>query len=115
MIGMAKGVAHISYPGGGFFLPVRTVSDREVLVRQVTDQLQASGQTQMLQVLIDEQRWLVHRGDGAPRPRCAGCGRALDRAYCCPADGTMARCMPCTFGDTAATAPHSVWRKRRTS
>ncbi len=102
MIGMSKGIAHVSFPGGGFFLPARSTQDRQMLVQQVTDRLRTSGH---VQVLVDDRRWLVRCEPGWSC--CRRCGGALPLACYSAADGAAPLCLWCTFGDAAETAaPH---------
>jgi len=47
---LANGIAHISYHGGGVFLPARTPYDRELMVDCVADLVPAKG---VIQVIVE--------------------------------------------------------------
>jgi len=69
-------VVHVSFAGGGIFLPNEGPADRQYLVDYVGHLLSSK---QTVQILRCEQRWLAERcGDYCC---CAGCGRAA-KAVC---------------------------------
>jgi hypothetical protein len=91
-----RGVAHISFAGGGVFLPARNPYDREILVEHVADRVRSKGE---LQVALDDHCWSVCMSDvGAS---CASCGAALDSACYSVANGLAAYCVRCAFGHPA--------------
>lgn len=92
---IANGVAHVSFPGGGLFLPARTPYDREMLVEHVVERAQAKGR---VQVLIDDRRWMVHLSRGDLAFRCARCGVFSDPACHCAAVGDDVFCAKCALG-----------------
>jgi hypothetical protein len=103
MTALAKGIAHVSSPGGGIFLPARTPYDRETLVEYVAHNVHAQGRGQ---VLVEEQRWLVDcRGVGRPPVSCTGCGHVLEAACCAATDAsTTPYCLKCAFATEAEAA-----------
>jgi hypothetical protein len=91
---LPKGVAHVSYRGGGCFLPVRTAYGRELLVEYVVDLVRTKG---LVQVLIDEGRWLAEAAMGRPAVDCVSCERPTQTR--CDHDGAGPYCVPCAFRD----------------
>jgi hypothetical protein len=75
MLGLAEGVAHVSYHGCSVFLLARSPHDREQLAAEV---IRESHLHDRVQVLLDDQRWLVHKLRRGACVRCAGCGRLTD-------------------------------------
>jgi len=102
MKGIAKGIAHLSYPGGGTFLPARNPYDRQLLAEHVADSVRIKGR---VQVLVDNQRWVVQDSRGPFATSCAGCGLAADSACYSAARGRRPYCVKCAFGSDAAFAP----------
>lgn len=94
MTGLANGIAHVSFPGGGAFLPARSPYDRQMLIEHVAHRLHAEGR---VQVLLDEQRWLVQSDRGAGAPHCAACACPVSVA-CYAATNGVAYCPKCAFG-----------------
>lgn len=92
MVTLPQGVAHVSYRGGGCFLPVRTPYGRELLVEYVSDLVHTKG---LLQVLIDGQRWFVRASTGCVSANCAQCGRALMSR--CDHEELAPHCLRCAF------------------
>ena len=95
-----KGIAHISFNGGGLFLPARNPYDREMLVEHVTDSVRSKGQ---LRVRVDNVFWSVLPSNGSPEAACEGCGGSLHSLSCSIADG-QDYCAKCAFGSAAQTA-----------
>src|SRR5437879_780667 len=87
MTGIAKGVAHVSFPGGGMFVPARSPYDRELLAEHVIDRVRLKGN---VQVLVDDERWLVHFLRGKGTVDCWRCGGAVDSICYCTADDAVA-------------------------
>ncbi len=99
------GVAHISFPGGGLVLPVRSPYDRQMLVEHVVDRVRSKGQ---IQVILDNRRWAVRLRDSTSAVSCSRCGYSVDAA-CYTAGNTnkAAHCVRCAFGDSSdALRPH---------
>ena len=89
-----RGIAHVSYAFGGIALPDRNPSDHDNLVREVKTRTQDNG---LVQILLEDQRWLVHARHGHPDD-CARCRLALNLA-CYPADDEKAPpvCVDCAL------------------
>ncbi len=113
MTALAKGVAHVSFPGGGIFLPARTPYDRETLMEYVTHTVHVNGR---VQVLVDDRRWLVRGRRGTAAGRCAGCDHFLDAACNTAEDpGTIDYCMNCAFAPKAESHLADSPRQRQAS
>lgn len=112
MTALAKGIAHISFPGGGTFLPLRSAYDRETLLEYVDDNVRSKGQ---VQILVDDQRWFVRCIRNPSGAGCSGCGHVLRCACYSAASAGTAYCVKCAFtpGEDEA-APRSE-RHCRTS
>lgn len=92
---LANGIAHVSFPGGGIFLPARDPYDRQTLIEHVTQRLRTKGR---VQVLVGSSRWTVRFNTATTRAACAACGQTPD-ALCCTSDGSdTAYCVPCALG-----------------
>jgi hypothetical protein len=99
---MAKGIAHLSFAGGGIILPARSPYDREVLVEHVLNRVHVKGR---VQVLVDERSWIVQLGDARRPLSCQHCGRRADSAcYFWAGDGARF-CVPCALGGDIVAAP----------
>jgi late competence protein required for DNA uptake (superfamily II DNA/RNA helicase) len=99
---LSKAIAHVSFPGGGMFLPARSPYDRQILVEHIADRVRSKGH---VQVLLDEQRWMVHLNRGAGRTCCSHCGDTGDSAcYRTPEDG-VAYCLTCALGTVSKPTP----------
>ncbi|HVM95845.1 MAG TPA: hypothetical protein VMT89_05620 [Candidatus Acidoferrales bacterium] len=96
MIGLSPGVAHVSYKGGGLCLPARSPYDRQLLAEQVVYCTRTKG---LVQVLINDDRWLVHPPTAGPSNGCFECGQRLDTAWHAPALGQSACCSRCALDD----------------
>jgi len=95
-----KGIAHISFSGGGVFLPARNPYDRDMLVEHITDSVRSKGQ---LRVRVDNMFWSVLPSTRSPDAACNGCGGILHSLCCSVADGAE-YCAKCAFGSEAQTA-----------
>jgi hypothetical protein len=111
MMALAKGIAHISFPGGGTFLSVRGPYDRELLIEHVAHRVRAKGR---VQVLIDDQRWLIDPVIGQRSGACAGCGHSVD-AVCSTPDAGVAYCVRCAFAPPVEPAPAGDEQLQRVS
>ena len=109
---LSKGVAHVSFSGGGIFLPARDPYDRQILMEHVTHHVGVGGEAQ---VLVDGQRWLVRLRSGHCSSCCFTCGCIPQPACYAAADGGAACCMQCAFGCTSEPLPtHHELRTRAT-
>jgi hypothetical protein len=100
--GVSKnGVAHVSFAGGGVFVPAHEPYDRQVLIELVNDRVQAKGQ---VQVLVDDLRWMVFPSDGWLAVRCSHCGTALHSACYCSSNRRAVYCVACAFGGPRPSA-----------
>jgi hypothetical protein len=106
---MRNGIAHISYRGGGLFVPARTPYDRQLLVEQVVERVRTKGQ---VQVLVDDQRWMVYSSGGAAPLCCAGCGLSHTSACYSAVLDEAAFCVKCAFG-TGSAEPAPGSRRQR--
>ncbi len=107
MAAVSDGIAHISFRGGGLFVPVRTPYDRQLLVEQVLERAQTKGE---VQVLVDNQRWMVQSRGGALPARCSRCGSRCHSVCYSAAIRDAAICVDCalgTGGDDAPVTPQS--------
>src|SRR5262245_1584929 len=86
-----KGIAHITFTGGGFFVPAHNPYDREMLVEHITNSVRTKGQ---LSVRVDDLFWSVLPGNSSPASECDGCGSALQSLTCSAVDGA-AYCAKC--------------------
>jgi hypothetical protein len=94
--GLMKGIVHVSFPGGGLFLPARTPYDRQTLVEHVKDRARVKGQ---VQVLVSDHRWIVRFNEEAGEVVCCACGHASESACSSSANGDGVYCVTCAFGD----------------
>lgn len=95
MNGLAKGIAHVSFAGGGAFLPVRCAYDRQMLIEHVGDRARAKGH---VQVLLGNQRWIVRRSRDRSAAPCAVCGGGA-RSVCSTSGLTdVVYCLHCALG-----------------
>ena len=110
MSAMANGIAHISFVGGGVFLPARSPYDRQLLAEHVGERVQAKGQ---VQVLMGDRRWIVRRNRGALVARCTRCG--MPAATACYSRGCeeVCYCVACAFGDDMDPVPLPRVAERR--
>lgn len=97
---IVDGVVHVSFPGGGVFLPARSVADRDRVQAAVQDQMRV---TDRVQVLTGGQRWVVRRVPATRPVECHSCGTVTDSA--CFGNGVIF-CVPC-----ALTAPDETQRR----
>ena len=101
MDAIATGIAHVSFAGGGTFLPTRTPYQRQMLVEHVLQCVRANGQ---VQVLVDDQRWMVYLRGGALTVCCSRCGHSLGSAVYSTGDATEAYCGECALGGKQGNA-----------
>jgi hypothetical protein len=109
MMELASGIAHVSFLGGGIFLPARDPYDRQTLIEHVTQRLHAKGQ---VQVLVDNHRWMVQAGATYRTATCAACGQAVDAACFSNMSNGAAYCVHCALGGpTRAEQLDQEWRQ----
>jgi hypothetical protein len=95
---MTSGIAHISFPGGGFILSARTPYDRQIFIEHVLDRVHVMGE---LRVLLDDQRWLVRAQRSRPIIPCTHCGATV-QLTCYSAASGLPFCMSCAFSSDRA-------------
>lgn len=100
MTGLLNGIAHVSFLGGGIVLPARNPYDRQVLVEHVVDRVRKKGR---VQVLVDDQRWMVHLDRNPGALACARCADSLGAACYAAGSGGAAYCVECAFGTNVAS------------
>lgn len=107
---LARGIAHVSFSGGGVFLPARDPYDRQTLIEHVMQRVRAKGR---VQVLVDSQRWTVQRSLPTLGTTCAACGQAADVACYSNASSSVAYCPCCALGVPLRSEPirHEEWRR----
>ena len=98
---LLKGIVHLSFPGGGMFLPARTPYDWQTLVEHVKDRVRSKGE---VQVLIHDHRWLVRWCEASARSVCAVCGLASESTCHSSTSGSTVYCVSCAFGEPQAAA-----------
>ena len=107
---LARGIAHVSFPGGGIFLPARGPYDRQTLIEHVTQRVRAKGR---VQVLVDNHRWMVQSSAPPLATTCTACGQAADAACYSNASSGAAYCVHCAIGGVTRVEParHEEWRQ----
>jgi hypothetical protein len=106
---LAHGIAHVSFRGGGFFLPARDPYDRQTLIEHVTHRLRSKGH---VQVLLDNHRWIVHRSSTSVPTTCVACGQAADAACYSSTLTSPPHCLDCALsGRTRVEQSHVEWRQ----
>ncbi len=95
MKAIATGVAHVSFPGGCTFLPTRTPYQRQLLVEHVLQCVRVNGR---VQVLVQDQRWMVYLHGDASTACCSRCGDSLGSAVYSAPDATETYCGECALG-----------------
>ena len=110
-MGLAGGIAHVSFSGGGLFLPARDPYDRQTLIEYVVQRVHTKGR---VQVLVDKHRWMVQANalqqPGAP---CVACGQATDAACYSATSDAAGYCLRCALGGPTRYEPvhHKEWRQ----
>jgi hypothetical protein len=95
-------VAHVSYLGGGIFLPDHGPGDRHTIIEYVGRLLRAK---QKVQVLLDNQRWLVQLGEHVC---CARCGLTTDISCREANDDGEPCCLRCALSPARPEMPARV-------
>jgi hypothetical protein len=107
---LARGIAHVSFAGGGTFLPARSPYDRQLLAEHVSERVRTKGQ---VQVLMGDHLWMVLRNRSAAGTRCPRCGVAVTAACYFRGCGDVGYCITCALqaeGDPARL--HSAPERR---
>jgi hypothetical protein len=113
MAALAKGIAHVSFAGGGIFLPAGNRYDRETLMEYVADNVRTKGQ---VQILVDDQRWLARDVRPESGGGCSTCrGRLLGAACYAAADVRTAYCVKCAFAPCVRSRSPGNERQQRPS
>ncbi len=102
MNGIAKGIAHVSFPGGGLFVPARSAYDRQLLLDHVLDRVHSK---RHVQVLVDDQRWLVHDLEDGCLTSAACCCCGAESTCIAVKGGGLPYCIRCAFADGAVARP----------
>ncbi len=108
---LAGGIAHVSYPGGGLFLPARDPYDRQTLMEHVVQRLRSQGR---VQVLVDKHRWIVQadapQAHGVP---CPACGQVTDAACYSATTDERGYCLRCALGGATRSefTQHKEWQQ----
>ena len=89
-----RGIAHISFAGGGVFLPAGNPYDREVLVEHVAERARSKGE---ILVALDDRYWSVCRNDAELGTCCSACGHSLESICYAASNDQMAYCVKCAF------------------
>ena len=101
MLGPSEDIALVSYRGGTFCLPARSPYDRDLLAEEV---LRECHLHDTVQVLLNDERWLVRRLGQSRRVACAQCCRLTGATCHSAARGTASFCVGCAVGHTAPVA-----------
>lgn len=105
---LANGVAHLSFPGGGIFLPARNPYDRQLLAEHLAHRVRASRKAQ---VLVNDQRWMVYANLDRDAVRCSVCGSLSDVACYTPSTDGVSFCVTCAFSEHSERQVRSRPRK----
>jgi len=98
---LAKGVARISFPGGGTVLPAESAYDWEILMEYVADNVRSGGQ---FEICVDDQCWVVRCVRGPSATGCSRCGHALHTACCSATNAERRYCGKCLGASTIEAA-----------
>ena len=109
MSGMTNGVAHVSFSGGGVFVPARSRYDRQILMELVADRAHTNGQ---VQVLVGSQRWMASWCRGPHARICADCGTKVDVACYSATNHDIGYCVTCALGAAAQPRHHGDLMRR---
>jgi len=98
MLGPSKGVAHVSYKGGSLCMPARSPYDKQLLAEEV---LRESHMHDTVQILLDDDLWVVRKVERRRAISCALCGRPTDCACNSGIRGEALFCVDCAVGHTS--------------
>lgn len=96
-----RGIAHISFIGGGVFLPARNPYDRQVLVEHVAERVRSKGE---VLVTLDDRYWSVCKSNETPGICCFACGHSLESAPYSATNQQTVYCVKCAFGERTEAA-----------
>jgi hypothetical protein len=102
MTHLPQGIAHVSFGGGGLFVPARNRYDRQTLAEHVAARVRAKGE---VQVLLNNERWLVCLLRGRLNGGCSGCSHVLEVACYAGVDPETAYCVKCAFAGGSKSDP----------
>lgn len=94
-------VAHVSYLGGGIFLPDHGPGNRHTIIEYVNRLLRSK---QKVQILLDNQRWLAQT---AGHVCCAACDLATTTACREATKDGETYCLPCALSRPARPEPRA--------
>ena len=89
---LAKGIAYISFPGGGTVLPAENAYDWEILMDYVADTVRSNGP---VEIRVDRQRWLVRYIRDLSGPDCSRCGHFLHAVCSTATNAETSYCVKC--------------------
>jgi len=92
MTALPHGIAHVSSAGAGAFLPARSPSDWQSLIENLVARARANG---LVQVLVDNERWILGAVEERDRSGCCRCGATLESACCSATEEGAAYCLSC--------------------
>jgi len=93
-----RNVAHLSFRGGGFIIPVRTPYDRQLLFEHLAQYAKRHGR---IFVELNGERWTITVAD-AQTPLCARCNQQPDNLSYRSRDVSL--CHPCARGGAMLAA-----------
>jgi hypothetical protein len=99
-VAIAKGIAHVSFPGGSTFLPARNPYDRQMLLEHIVARTHAE---KRVQLLVDDLRWMVHLRRGPATAHCSACNCVLNSTCYSTDEHGAAHCLGCAIGDPPGT------------
>lgn len=106
---LADGVAHLSFRGGGIFLPARNPYDRQILSEHAVQRARAHGR---VQVLVDDERWTICLKLDPSVLRCGSCDSPLELVCLGSRTPNTPRCVRCALMDGPKAAPRSAEHTR---
>jgi hypothetical protein len=97
-----RGIAHISFAGGGVFLPAANPYDREVLVEHVAERVRSKRE---VLVALDDRYWSVCMNGAGRDTCCSACGNSPESICYAASNDQMAYCVKCAFNGGAGVVP----------
>jgi hypothetical protein len=97
---MKRDIAYVSFAGGSALFPARTPYDRQIRIEHVLDRARARG---VVQVLLNDRRWMVTPHADIPLSTCALCERRTQFLCAAPEQNETAHllCVRCALDATA--------------
>lgn len=107
---LAHGIAHVSFAGGGVFLPARDPYERQMLIEHVAQRVRTKGH---VQILVDNHRWMVRVQAPRAGAMCAACGQVAETACFSGEASTAVYCLRCALGVSkrVEVLQHQEWRQ----